>query len=326
MKTPDFWYRPPGLAARLLTPAGRLYGLAGALRQRFATPQRAPVPVICIGNLVAGGAGKTPVALAVAETLGTKAVHFLTRGYGGRESGPIRVEPERHDATAVGDEALLLAQARPTWVARDRIAGAMAAAEAGAKIIVMDDGFQNPHLDKTLSLLVVDGQSGFGNRHLVPAGPLREPVETGLSRADALVLIGEDRTHISDRYRTRLPILIGRLEPAAETADLKGRRVLAFAGIGRPAKFFATCEDLGARLVEGIAFPDHHPYREDEIMTLVERAAAADAIPVTTVKDYVRLPAEARAMVRTVPVAVTWNDPTALARLLAPIVNHHGNA
>lgn len=321
MKTPAFWYRPPGLAARLLAPLGILYDRGGRLRAVAATPVRAPVPVICVGNLVAGGAGKTPVALAVAEALIRRGArpHLLTRGHGGRERGPIRVDPAVHDALRVGDEALLLAAAAPCTVARDRPAGATAAAAAGAGVVVMDDGHQNPRIHKDLSLVVVDGAVGFGNGLCVPAGPLREPVARGLARADALVLVGPDRTGVAGRlagWRAgALPVLAARLVPA-DGDDLAGRRVLAFAGIGRPEKLFATLAGIGATVVRAVPFPDHHPYRPDEVMRLIEHAAAMDALPVTTAKDAVRLPPGIRGAVRVLTVRLVWDDPGALGRLL----------
>ncbi|HYG87377.1 MAG TPA: tetraacyldisaccharide 4'-kinase [Azospirillum sp.] len=315
MKTPGFWYRPAGPLAWLLAPLGSLYGLS--VRRRFATavPQRAGVPVMCVGNLVAGGAGKTPVAIAVAEALAGRGrvAHFLTRGHGGALRGPVAVDPARHTATDVGDEALLLAAHAPTWVARDRVAGARAAAAAGAQAVVMDDGFQNPHLTKNLSLVVVDGTAGFGNGFQVPAGPLREPVARGLARADAVVVMGEDRAGIAARVAPT-PVLHARLEPA--DTDLSGKRVLAFAGIGRPEKFFATLRGLGADVVETAAFADHHPYTEGEVRHLLERADAAGALAVTTAKDAVRLPPALRERVRTLPVRAVWADGGALEALL----------
>ncbi|WP_158048037.1 tetraacyldisaccharide 4'-kinase [Skermanella pratensis] len=327
MKTPAFWYAPPGMAARLLSPAGRLFAAIGRVRRASAHKEHTGVPVICVGNLVAGGAGKTPVALAVAAALGSRGVHFLTRGYGGREKGPLLVDPAGHDAASVGDEALLLARARPTWVARDRVAGARSAAAAGAEIIVMDDGFQNARLGKDLSILVVDGGAGFGNGHTIPAGPLREPVDIGLARADAVVVLGRDTAGVAQRVGSRLPLLRARLtpDPAAARA-LRGQRVVAFAGIGRPAKFFETLDDMGAHLVGRIAFADHHPYLPDEVMRLVEHAAGLGASLVTTAKDAVRLPPDARAMVRVVPVSVVWDDPSALDHLLAPCASLYASS
>lgn len=319
MKTPAFWYRPPGPLSLLLSPAGRLYGAAGRLRFMTATPARASVPVLCVGNLVAGGAGKTPVALSLASLLAEHAVHFVTRGYGGSLHGPERVDPARHDAAAVGDEALLLADARPTWVARDRAAGAAAAARAGAGLVILDDGFQNPHLRKDLSLVVVDGETGFGNGRLVPAGPLREPVARGLSRADAVVLVGKDRTGALARLPDGLPVLHARIAPE-EDDRLAGMRVFAFAGIGRPEKFFTALDRLGAEVVERTAFADHHSYQPIEVSRLAGLAEDRNATLVTTAKDWVRLPPDLRPLVRVLRICVSWEDTGAVLGLIAPIM------
>jgi tetraacyldisaccharide 4'-kinase len=325
MKTPGFWYRPEATAAaRLLAPAGALYDAASRLRRAWVTPQRSPVPVVCIGNLVAGGAGKTPVALALARRLAEIgiAAHTLSRGHGGSLAGPVRVDPAIHGAAEVGDEPLLLALAAPAWVARDRPAGARAAAAAGAALILMDDGFQNPSLAKDLSLLVVDGPVGFGNGLVLPAGPLRETPEAGLKRADALVVMGRDQTGMAALAAGHGLVALGaRLVPAPEdAARLRGRRVLAFAGIGRPQKFFATLAELGAEIVGRIAFPDHHAYTPDEMMRLVETAQERGAVAVTTEKDQVRLPPAARPMVEALRVDLAWDDPAALDAVLEPVV------
>jgi len=298
MREPRFWYPPrrgaaPLLPSRLLAPAGWLYGLAGRMRRRRATAERAAVPVICIGNLTAGGAGKTPVALTIAERLlgaGEK-VHFLTRGYGGREQGPIRVDPARHDAAAVGDEPLLLAAVAPTWVSARRPEGAAAAVRGGAGLLVMDDGFQNPHLDKDFSILVVDAASGIGNGRLVPAGPLRERIDDALGRAHAIVING--RGHAADgvaaRARARgLPVFNAITRPASPP-DFGDAPLIAFAGIGRPEKFYRTLADLGAEVVETVDFPDHHMFSESDALRLLIRARERGARLVTTEKDAARL-------------------------------------
>ena len=330
MRAPEFWSRE-GLASTLLTPVAWGVDAAGRARRAVARPVHAPVPVICIGNLVAGGAGKTPVALAVGARLAARgeAVHFLTRGYGGRAHGPLRVEPERHGAAEVGDEALLLARVAPTWVSRDRAAGARAAAEAGARVLVMDDGFQNPGLAKDLSLIVVDGAFGFGNGRVMPAGPLREDAARGLARADAVIVVGEPMGAAALAGWTG-PVIVARLVPTSDAPALAGRpdapalagrRVVAFAGIGRPAKFFATLEGMGCRLVGRHAFADHHPYSEAEIARLQAEASAAGAILVTTEKDHVRLPAAARGAVRTVAVVLDWADEAALDALISRLAD-----
>jgi len=312
---PEFWARD-GIAAQLLQPLAWAHEAAGAARRAMVHPWRAPVPVICVGNLVAGGAGKTPVVLSLAQRLSARGArpHILSRGYGGRAAGPLRVDPARHGAAEVGDEPLLLAAAAPTWVARDRAAGARAAAAAGAGLILMDDGFQNPHLQKDLALLVIDGAYGFGNGRIIPAGPLREPVAAALARADAVVRIGEDEAGVAASLGG-VPVLAAALAPVADTVF--DGPVAAFAGIGRPAKFFRTLAATGARIVAQHAFPDHHPYTERDLARLA--AAAGGTQLVTTEKDAVRLPPAWRGRVAVLKVEVRWQDAAALDALLARV-------
>jgi tetraacyldisaccharide 4'-kinase len=330
MRAPEFW-RMDGALAAALAPIGHVVAAAARLRRALVVPSRAPVPVVVVGNLVAGGAGKTPVAISLAIELHRlgRAVHCLTRGYGGRLAGPVRVDPTAHTADQVGDEALLLAHHAPTWVASDRVAGARMAAGAGAELLVLDDGFQNPALAVDLALVVIDGAYGFGNGRVMPAGPLREPVADGLARAHAVVLMGQDEAGVLptvEAAQPDLPILRARLVPGPEGDGFAGRRVLAFAGIGRPEKFFRMLADLRADLVGRESFPDHHRYTPDQIMRLVERATALKATPVTTAKDVQRLPSGARAMIEVLTVGVAWKDPVALDRLIAPIVAASGAA
>lgn len=317
MRAPDFW-QTDGVVARLLDPIGRVYGLAGRLRQRWVTPRSVSIPVICVGNLTAGGAGKTPTAIAIARHLQTRQAkpHFLTRGYGGRERGPLKVDPTINDAAAVGDEPLLLAQTAPTWVSADRIAGAEAAIDAGADHIVMDDGLQNPHLAKDLAFLVIDGAAGFGNRRLLPAGPLREPVDQAVSRIDAAIVIGPDHAGVDLRLPAGLEQLSATLHPAGEVDHLKDRPVLAFAGIGRPEKFYETLEQIGVELVKTRSFPDHHRYSPSEIRELIAEAGQFDAVCMTTEKDHVRLPLNLRKSVEKLPVRLEFDKPEYLDKLL----------
>jgi tetraacyldisaccharide 4'-kinase len=321
---PAFWAGPPGILADLLLPIGAAWDAAGRLRQALSRPYRPPVPVVCVGNLVAGGAGKTPVALALASALAAQgvAVHIVTGGYGGRLGGPVRVDPARHDAAAVGDEALLLAARAPSWVARDRAAGVRAAVAAGARAVLLDDGLQNPTIAKTLSLVVVDAGYGFGNRRVIPAGPLRESLARGLARADALVLLGGEaeascvrRAEIIGARR----MLPARLEPVAGQR-LAGSRLLAFAGIGRPEKFFASLRSLGAELVCARAFPDHHAFRPREIAQLRHDAERARARLVTTAKDIVRVAPTERAGIEVLDVEIRWADLGALGDLIEPVL------
>lgn len=326
MKAPGFWFRPVGPKAQLLTPLGAAYGGLGRLRHRLVTPSAAGVPVVCIGNLTVGGAGKTPLAIAMAQRLNRAglAPHLLTRGYRGRLAGPVRVDLGVHDARDVGDEALLLAAHYPTWVARDRVAGARQAVEAGAEALVMDDGFQNPALAKDVSIVAVDGGSGFGNGRIVPAGPLRETPRHGLARAQAVVLVGDDESGVGSTLSgmiapgRHVPLLRAHFEPEPSARRFRDASVVAFAGIARPTKFFTTLEQIGARIVARFAYPDHHRYHAEELMQMAELADAADAMLVTTAKDYSRLPDDARIIVKVVSIRVVWDDPAGLDAALAP--------
>jgi len=316
---PDFWRNDNGLS-ELLLPLAFVWSAVTRIRMGLGTPWRAPVPVICVGNLVVGGAGKTPLAIALARHLiaAGRSPHFLSRGYGGRQRGPVQVDLQRHDAAAVGDEPLLLAAVAPTWVARNRREGARRACAAGADVIVMDDGFQNPSLAKDIAVLAVDGGYGFGNHRVMPAGPLRERLPGGLARADAAVVIGTDATGALSGIQQYCPVHKAYLAPLPDDA-IAGSRVFAFAGIGRPEKFYATLRQIGCTVVATKDFPDHHPYTPEQIMKLCEDAAALDAVPVTTEKDFVRLPDEARSMVRALKVELGWADPASPGRILNKI-------
>jgi tetraacyldisaccharide 4'-kinase len=309
MRPPEFWQKR-GALARLLAPLGTLYGLSVALKARSTKPFDPGLPVICVGNLTAGGSGKTPIAIAIAGMLRAKGHRpfFLTRGYGGSESGPA-LASRSHSAAVMGDEALLLARAAPTIVARDRAAGARLAKDKGATVLVMDDGHQNFSLRKSLSLVVMDAQTGFGNGFQIPAGPLREPVAQGLSRADAVVLTGDGNPDLAN---FRGPVLRAHL--AADDAGFAGQQVFAFAGIGRPEKFTASLEAAGAIIIGSCFFADHHPYSEDEILEL--KAVAGDHPLVTTEKDFVRLSTTAREGIKVLKVAALFDDQGAIERLL----------
>ena len=327
MRAPDFWFAPkPDWRARALQPLGVIYGAVTSWKMR-QSGARAGVPVVCVGNFVAGGAGKTPVALAVAALLaemGERPV-FLSRGYGGRagKDAAVRVSPD-HDAAFVGDEPLLLARAAPTIVCADRRIGAAAARQAGASVIVMDDGLQNRSLHQDLRFAVVDGASGVGNGLCVPAGPLRAPLAAQIPQISAIVVVGAGAAgaRVADAAaHAGKPVLRARLEPALSAAQaLAGRDVVAFAGIGRPEKFFATLAGIGARVVSAQAFGDHHPFTREEIAGLQAEAAARGAQLATTEKDLARLgsqltnPLAPQPMA--LPVTLAFDAPAAVKDLL----------
>jgi len=332
MRPPDFWRRREGLWPVLLQPLSLIWRAASGIKQATARPYKSSAPVICVGNLGVGGAGKTPVALAIGARLLRAGIkpHFLTRGYGGRLKGPLQIDPARHTAKDVGDEALLLADTAPTWLGADRGETARRAEATGAGALVMDDGFQNTTLAKDLSLIVVDQEYGFGNGRVVPAGPLREPVAQGLARADGVIVLegasgrAAASTLPDGLGDIALPVIAARLEPMPGSEKMTGTKVVAFAGIGRPDKFFATLEFMGCEIVERHAFDDHHFFTADEVMRIVEQAASLGARPVTTAKDAVRLSPEARPMIDVLNVVVEFAAPEKLDQLLKPIIEQAG--
>ena len=314
MRAPAFWGNPPeapGWQARLLAPLAWIWAAATRSRLAKGPGARVGAPVICVGNLTAGGAGKTPTAAALVQRLAARGVaaHVVSRGHGGSLVGPLRVEEGRHTAAEVGDEPLLLAAFGPVWIGRDRAAAARAAVAAGAQAIVMDDGFQNPGLAKDLSLVVVDAGFGFGNGRVMPAGPLREPAAAGLARADLVLAIGgpEEQAALARRW-PGMARLQGRLAPLQTGMDWAGLRALAFAGIGRPEKFLATLRELGVEVAGLRDFADHAAYPPAILARLEAEARALGAQLVTTEKDAARLPPAFRREVLAVPVRLELAD------------------
>ncbi|HEY3846128.1 MAG TPA: tetraacyldisaccharide 4'-kinase [Acetobacteraceae bacterium] len=321
MTPPAFWQRD-GLLPRLLSPLSAVTTAVTALRMRHEG-WFCPVPVICVGNVTLGGAGKTTVTLDLARRLVARGwgAHVLLRGYGGSARGLHWVERDE-SASVVGDEALLHAAVAPTWTCADRRRGAQALVAACAEVVLMDDGLQNPGVQKRFSLLVADGATGFGNGRVFPAGPLREPVAAAAGRCQAAVLIGPDATGAAARLPRNLPVHRAHLVPGPEAAALAGRRVLGFAGIALPEKFFATLAEAGAEVISCWSFPDHHPYAQAELDELLAEAGRLDAVPVTTAKDAVRLPLSVRARVVVLTVSLAWEDPDAPEDLLRTVINN----
>lgn len=317
MRAPDFWNQndyTAQIAVAALTPIGWLYGASVAWKRDHAAPLRPRAKVISIGNLSAGGTGKTPIAITIARRLIDRKLRpiILSRGYGGRIRGPSFVDPQRDLAVQTGDEPLLLANAAPVIVSRNRKLGAELADSENADVLLMDDAHQNFRVAKDMTLVVVDAETGFGNGRILPAGPLRESVTQGLARADAVVLVGKGNP---DLKGFNGPILRAQLTPV-DVFGLKGRPVIAFAGIGRPEKFFATLRALGADVVEARSYADHHAYTASEIARLHARARASNAMLITTEKDFVRLTPSEKQEVNFLPVRAAFEDMGALDNLL----------
>lgn len=340
-REPSWWYEPqPGFVARLLTPAAWVYGNLTARRMSKTPVCTASLPVICIGNFTAGGTGKTPLALWIANQLAAQNMSpvFLTRGYGSRVRTPTLVDLSRQSAADVGDEALLLARAGRVMVSPDRVAGvrAISALQAGGDVILMDDGLQNPGVAKDLTIAVVDGARAFGNGHVIPSGPLRAALDVQLAKTDVVVVNGgqEDRDRIAARIAPWFsgPILSAGPEPAGDTSWLRGQRVLAFAGIGNPNRFFRMLERLGATLAGERRFADHHAFTDAEATQLTTDADKIGAMLVTTEKDFVRLgstgaQADLRRAARTLPIALGLrgdDGAVLMARITGALNRRHG--
>lgn len=325
MKAPSFWYmKTLPFWAKPLGFLGNLYGFF--LKRRIAlTPGTGVgVPVVCVGNLTVGGVGKTPLVQDLARRfLGKgKKVGILSRGYGGRLKGPLRVNTTYHQAKDVGDEPLLLAKTVPTWVAKDRVAGAMLMRRKGVDLILMDDGHQNPTLHKNVSLVVVDGVQGFGNGHIFPGGPLREPVESGLRRAHGMIVVGTPNAQVTQA----LDHFSGSIYYAQFKTDIAGllqnKKYMAFAGIGQPHKFFQSLESQGLQVAHTRAFPDHHMYTDKDLFALKAHARQKGYVLITTEKDYVRLSKSQKKDVLWAPLTITWKGNKSPVSFILKALDH----
>ena len=325
MKAPHFWSagldpksrEAAPLTRLLLTPLAALYTLGIRRKLAKAEPETIPARIVCVGNLTVGGVGKTPIVESVRRKAGEAGLRAasLSRGYGGKLEGPLKVDPSTHTAADVGDEPLMLAATGEAWIGKDRAATARAMAADGVQLIVMDDGHQNPSVAKDLSLIVIDAAAPFGNGHVLPKGPLREPVADGLARGDAVILMGEGK-ELTAVQKSRLPVVRAGLVPAAPAPE---GPLVAFAGIGRPVKFFDSLKAAGADLQDSVPYGDHHAYTPGDLKFLHDLAERRGARLITTTKDHVRLPADERARILVFPVEARFEDKAALATILAPV-------
>ena len=323
MKIPH-WWQGASSTALLLTPLSLLYQCAARLHRAFTPAARAGAPVISVGNIVAGGAGKTPTVMALTELVKAMGYqpHILSRGYGATLAAPMKVNPKLHSARDVGDEALLLARAAPTWVFPKRSRSAQHAITAGADLLLCDDALQHHRLRKDINLLVIDGAYGTGNGKLLPAGPLRESLRSALKRVDGIVFIGEDQHLMKARIPPAMPVLYGDIVPVGDVGFLYEKPLIAFAGIARPEKFFASLTQLGATMLSQHAFADHHPYSDAELQMLRDEAHRNNARLVTTEKDWVRLPTEMRKHCHSLPVALRFRQPETVLQFLLERLPH----
>jgi tetraacyldisaccharide 4'-kinase len=316
MRPPAFWQHPSSVFSTLLAPLGWLYDILGKWLRRRITPERVSIPVICVGNATLGGSGKTPVVAELARRLRAANIdaHILSRGYGGKTVGPLLVDGNIHTSKDVGDEPRMLSSIAPVWVSASKVAGAKAAAAAGAKLILMDDGLQNPTLHKDYSFLVVDGGGAFGNGRIFPAGPLREYPQEVMKRVDAVVFIGEETVppDIAATRKTFLRALPRTMPPQ----ELRGKAVLAFCGIGRPQKFFDGLKAQGVKILAQKAFPDHHPYSHEDIEKLIEEASRMNVLPVTTEKDAARIPRDLLPRITVCGFRLIWQDEPGVESLM----------
>lgn len=318
MLTPDFW-RNRSIIAQALRPLAILYHAARKLHVMSGSARLPIIPTICVGNLVAGGSGKTPTCLALATALQSagRNPHIITRGYGGSIKTPTLVKPEQHKCSEVGDEAIVHAASFPCWVGADRIATIAAAAKAGADIAIMDDGLQNPNIKAHKSLLVIDGEYGLGNGLLLPAGPLRETVTEISDRIDAVMIIGDDSHNMTANFGHK-PVFNARLV-ADESTSLKGQKIYAFAGIGRPEKFYNTLKNIGAEIMATRNFPDHFQYSPDDLQPIISYCRANNLLAVTTQKDHVRLPDIFKTEIKYLPVKLQFENAESVGRWLTTI-------
>lgn len=330
MRAPSFWFRPrqnAGIIPHILSPLSLIWSEITKRRLKKGSWTKVNVPIVCVGNINAGGTGKTPSVIALISILNRMEIraHVISRGYGGSLEGPTKVDEKEHSAAEVGDEPLLIAPFAPCWVSKDRLLGVQAAVDAGAEVVILDDGFQNPSIHKDLNIVVVDAEVGFGNGYVIPAGPLREKLSDGLSRADVVLSIGNSNAQaaFSKEWPETNDITNwqGEIAPLNTGMDWSEMRVLAFAGIGRPQKFFDTLVSVGAHVVATHSFGDHEPYGDAILQRLLKEAKSQNAQLITTEKDMVRIPPRFRREVMPFPVRLSLNSEESVETILRDLLS-----
>ena len=328
LKAPKFWYlKRDSFLSNSLYPFSLIFRLGTKLRNLVSREKKSKLPIICIGNIVIGGAGKTPVALKIGNMLKQAGYnpHFVSKGYGGLEKNNTLVN-DWHSPKSVGDEPLLLSEIAPTWIGLDRNKSFKLANDNGADCIVMDDGFQNPTLQKDISIIVINGEQGFGNKRVIPSGPLRESIARGLSRTNLVITIGDISNSVKDKIPKHIPIIGAKFKIKEDDLILKSQKITAFAGIAYPKKFFNSLKLLKANIVDEISYSDHHIYSENDLLYLAEIANKNKSILVTTKKDFVRIPKSFRSLVKTIDGFVKLDDENLLFEILTNLIENKINS
>ena len=324
-KAPKFWYQKKDtyLSASLY-PFSLLFRFGTKIRKLISSEKITDLPIICVGNIVVGGAGKTPVSLKIGKLL-IKAgynPHFISKGYAGLIKTSTLVQ-SWHSATSVGDESILLSEIAPTWIGQNRINSSILAKKNGADCLIMDDGFQNPNIKKNFSIIVINAEQEFGNKRVMPSGPLRESIKRGLSRTNLIIVIGNISQDLINTIPKDIPIINSKFEIKNENNNFKGQNITAFAGIAYPEKFFISLKEQGAKIVKKIIYSDHHIYNENDLLDLAEIANKTQSILVSTKKDYVRIPKNYRSLVNTLEGEITFENEDLLTEILSKVVEKH---
>ena len=324
LKAPKFWYQKKDtFLSNTFYPLSLLFRLGTKIRNLVSSEKRSPLPIICVGNIVVGGAGKTPVSLKIGKLL-TKAgykPHFISKGYAGIIKKSTLVQ-SWHSPTSVGDESILLSEVAPTWIGKDRIQSSFLAKKEGGDCLIMDDGFQNPKINKDFSIIVINSEQEFGNKRVMPSGPLRESIKRGLSRTNLVIVIGNISDELKENIPSNIPIIESKFEINKENKIFKGQNIIAFAGIAYPEKFFKSLEEQGAKVVKKISFSDHYIYNENDLLSLAEIANKTKSILVSTKKDYIRIPKSYRSLVNTLEGEIVFKNEELVIEILSNVIEN----